>query len=140
MDLSLPIFTLFSSPFCMKCIGFTTRTYICEKFAIGSLIRSAKTGVNSSYFLRNLDGEAAAEAEEGAESGIAVGAGEADADPRRETETATELQEELETVVEAETETELEMEPKNGGDAVTTTELMRQKWRTKQSRSKGASS
>jgi hypothetical protein len=34
MDLSLPIFTLFSSPFCMKCIEFTTRTYNFKNLAV----------------------------------------------------------------------------------------------------------
>jgi hypothetical protein len=37
MDLSLPIFTLFSSPFCMKCIAFTTRTYNFKNLAVGSV-------------------------------------------------------------------------------------------------------
>jgi hypothetical protein len=47
MDLSLPIFTLFSSePFCMECIEFTTRTYNFKNLAEGSLIWSAKPGVN----------------------------------------------------------------------------------------------
>ena len=35
MDLSLPIFTLFSSePFCMECIEFTTRTYNFKNLAV----------------------------------------------------------------------------------------------------------
>jgi hypothetical protein len=34
----------------MKCIEFTTRTYNFKNLAVGSLIWSAKTGVNSSYF------------------------------------------------------------------------------------------
>ena len=38
MDLSLPIFTLFSSPFCMKCIEFTTRTYNFKNLAVGLLV------------------------------------------------------------------------------------------------------
>ena len=54
MDLSLLIFTLFSSPFCMKCIEFTTRTYNFKNLAVGSLIWSAKTGVNSSYFPQKI--------------------------------------------------------------------------------------
>jgi hypothetical protein len=33
----------------MKCIEFTTRTYNFKNLAVGSLIWSAKTGVNSSY-------------------------------------------------------------------------------------------
>jgi hypothetical protein len=36
MDLSLLIFTLFSSPFCMKSIEFTTRTYNFKNWAVGS--------------------------------------------------------------------------------------------------------
>jgi hypothetical protein len=32
MDLSLPIFTLETYRFCMKCIEFTTRTYNFKKF------------------------------------------------------------------------------------------------------------
>ena len=35
MDLSLLIFTLFSSPFCMKCIELTTRTYNFKDLAVG---------------------------------------------------------------------------------------------------------
>jgi hypothetical protein len=35
MDLSLLIFMLFSSPFCMKCIEFTTRTYNFKNLAVG---------------------------------------------------------------------------------------------------------
>jgi hypothetical protein len=35
MDLSLPIFALFSSPFCMKCIEFTTRIYNFKILAVG---------------------------------------------------------------------------------------------------------
>ena len=50
MDLLLPIFTLKTYRFCMKCIEFTTRTYNFKNLALGSLIWSAKTGVNSSYF------------------------------------------------------------------------------------------
>ena len=50
MDLSLLIFTLETSRFCMKCIEFPTRTYNFKNLAVGSLIWSAKTGVNSSYF------------------------------------------------------------------------------------------
>jgi hypothetical protein len=38
MDLSLPIFTLESSQFYMKCIEFTTRTYNFKKLYVGSLI------------------------------------------------------------------------------------------------------
>ena len=50
MDLSLLIFSLETYRFCMKCIEFTTRTYNFKNLAVGSLIWSAKTGVNSSYF------------------------------------------------------------------------------------------
>ena len=50
MDLSLLIFTLETYRFCMKCIEFPTRTYNFKNLAVGSLIWSAKTGVNSSYF------------------------------------------------------------------------------------------
>ena len=35
MDLSPLIFNLFSSPFCMKCIEFTTRTYNFKKLDVG---------------------------------------------------------------------------------------------------------
>jgi hypothetical protein len=35
MDSSLLIFTLFSPPFCMKCIDFTTRTYNFKNLAVG---------------------------------------------------------------------------------------------------------
>ena len=35
MDLSLLIFTLYSSPFCMKCIEFTTRTNNFKNLAVG---------------------------------------------------------------------------------------------------------
>ena len=44
----------FSSPFCMKCIEFTTRTYNFKNLAVGSLIWSAKTGVDSSYFPQKI--------------------------------------------------------------------------------------
>ena len=50
MDSSLHIFTLFPSPFCLKCIEFTARTYKFKNLAAGSLVCSAKTGVNSPYF------------------------------------------------------------------------------------------
>ena len=50
MDLSLLIFSLETYRFCMKCIEFTTRTYNFKNLAVGSLIWSSKTGVNSSYF------------------------------------------------------------------------------------------
>ena len=50
MDLSLLTFTLETYRFCMKCIEFPTRTYNFKNLAVGSLIWSAKTGVNSSYF------------------------------------------------------------------------------------------
>jgi hypothetical protein len=50
MDLSLLIFTLETYRFCMKCIEFTTRTYNFKNLAVGSLIWSSKTGVNSSSF------------------------------------------------------------------------------------------
>jgi hypothetical protein len=50
MDLSLLIFTLETYRLCMKCIEFTTRTYNFKNLAVGSLICSAKTGVNSSNF------------------------------------------------------------------------------------------
>ena len=50
IDLSLPIYTLETFRFCMKCIEFTTRTYNFKNLAVGSLIWRAKTGVNSSYF------------------------------------------------------------------------------------------
>jgi hypothetical protein len=50
MDLSLPIFTLEAYRFCMKCIEFTNRKYNFKNLAVGSLIWTAKTGVNSSYF------------------------------------------------------------------------------------------
>jgi hypothetical protein len=36
-DLSLLIFTLFSSPFCMKCIEFTTRTVELSRTELGTL-------------------------------------------------------------------------------------------------------
>jgi hypothetical protein len=45
---------LFSSPFCMKCIGFTTRTYSFKNLYVGLFVWSAKTGVNSSYFCQNI--------------------------------------------------------------------------------------
>ena len=54
MDLSLPFFTLFSSSFCMKWIEFATRTYNFKNLAVGTLIWSAKTGVNSPYFLKKI--------------------------------------------------------------------------------------
>jgi hypothetical protein len=54
MDLSLPMFTLETCRFCMKCIEFTTRTYNFKDLDIGSLISSAKTGVNSSYFPQKI--------------------------------------------------------------------------------------
>jgi hypothetical protein len=52
MDLSLLIFTLENCRVCMKCTEFTTRTstYNSKNLAVGSLIWSAKTGVNLSYF------------------------------------------------------------------------------------------
>ena len=54
MDLSLLIFTLETEQFCMKCIEFTTRTYNFKNLAVGSLIWSSKTGVNSSYFPQKI--------------------------------------------------------------------------------------
>jgi hypothetical protein len=54
MDLSLLIFTLEIHQFCMKCIEFTTRAYNFKNLAVGSLILSAKTGVNSSYFPQKI--------------------------------------------------------------------------------------
>ena len=54
MDLSLPTFTLETYQFCMKCIEFTNRTYNFKNLDVGSLIWSAKTGVNSSYFPQKI--------------------------------------------------------------------------------------
>ena len=54
MDLSLLIFTLETYQFCMKCIEFTTRTYNFKNLAVGSLIWSAKTEVNSSHFPQKI--------------------------------------------------------------------------------------
>ena len=58
MDLSLLIFTLetyrFCHGFCVKCIESPTRTYNFKNLAVGSLIWSAKTGVNSSYFPQKI--------------------------------------------------------------------------------------
>ena len=54
MDLSLLIFSLETYRFCMKCIEFTTRTYNFKNLAVGSLIWSSKTGVNSSYFPQKI--------------------------------------------------------------------------------------
>jgi hypothetical protein len=54
MVLSLLIFTLDTYRFCMKCIEFTARTYSFKKLAVGSMIWSSKTGVNSSYFHQKL--------------------------------------------------------------------------------------
>jgi hypothetical protein len=54
MDLSLLIFTLETYRFCMKGIEFTIRTYNFKNLAVGSLIWSAKTGVNSSYFPQKI--------------------------------------------------------------------------------------
>ena len=53
-DLSLLIFSLETYRFCMKCIEFTTRTYNLKNLAVGSLIWSSKTGVNSSYFPQKI--------------------------------------------------------------------------------------
>jgi hypothetical protein len=54
MDLSLPIFTLETCQFCMKCIEFTTRTYNFKNLAVGSLIWSAKPGLIRYIFLKKL--------------------------------------------------------------------------------------
>ena len=54
MDSSLFIFTLETYRFCMKYIEFTIRTYNFKLLAVGSLIWSAKTEVNSSCFLKKL--------------------------------------------------------------------------------------
>ena len=54
MVLSLLIFSLETYRFCMKCIEFTTRTYNFKNLAVGSLIWSSKTGVNSSYFPQKI--------------------------------------------------------------------------------------
>jgi hypothetical protein len=54
MDLSLLIFTLENYRFCMKCIEFTIRTYNFKNLAVGSLIWSSKTGVNSAYFPQKI--------------------------------------------------------------------------------------
>ena len=55
MDLSLPTFTLETYQFCMKCIEFTNRTYNFKNLDVGSLIWSAKTGVDSSYFPQKIN-------------------------------------------------------------------------------------
>ena len=54
MDLSLLMFTQFSSPFCMKCIEFSTRTYNFKNLTVGSMDCSAKTVVNSPYFFSKI--------------------------------------------------------------------------------------
>ena len=54
MDLSLLIFSLETYRICIKCIEFPTRTYNFKNLAVGSLIWSAKTGVNSSYFPQKI--------------------------------------------------------------------------------------